>query len=264
MKKILFIVVVFISTICKSQSLIGGWLAIDIFSDSVYSPSTIFTFDSIGSNYVLTNNIPALDTVKPGDSISFCISIQGESDNSIACYETFDSVTDGNLGAYNVLLWGSYWNDKIDTFSWSEINEHPIYSNYPNERIDKIVCLIPDTLKLDTVDLSKDWYYITFGCGTKSQPFFIWPPKKDTVIKSGINEISNKLISNVFPNPNNGVFIVSFPKKYIVEIYNELGELVYNGFTNSPITIRSPAGMYYYKITTKNGNQIETGKFIIQ
>ncbi|MGP8217646.1 MAG: phospholipase D-like domain-containing protein [Bacteroidia bacterium] len=75
----------------------------------------------------------------------------------------------------------------------------------------------------------------------------------------------------VFPNPNNGKFTIQSPvnsSQSSVQIYNVLGEKVYSLSTvHFPLSIDlsgSPAGIYLYRIVSANGDNMATGKFVIE
>ena len=89
----------------------------------------------------------------------------------------------------------------------------------------------------------------------------------------GINELkveSEKL--KVYPNPSNGVFTIQssvVSQKSLVEIYNMLGEKVYQQFNiqNPTFNINlkgSPAGIYFYRVLSESGNVMGEGKLIIE
>jgi hypothetical protein len=98
---------------------------------------------------------------------------------------------------------------------------------------------------------------------------------KDATV--GINEPALNFEGiKLFPNPNNGWFIIqssvnSQPDSHreLVEIYNMLGEKVYSEFStfNSPVSINisnQPVGIYLYRVITEDGNLVAVGKFVIQ
>jgi len=90
----------------------------------------------------------------------------------------------------------------------------------------------------------------------------------------GIGEIvSNTGAVNLYPNPNNGEFTISIKNYELgitnqIEIYNMLGEMVYNpdiSQSTSQISLPNPeSGIYLYRILDKMGNIQGTGKFIVE
>jgi uncharacterized repeat protein (TIGR03803 family) len=105
--------------------------------------------------------------------------------------------------------------------------------------------------------------------------------KLRTSIVTTMNELkANNGEVRVFPNPNNGVFIIKssvVSSQSLVEIYNVLGEKVYTASLNpsnggtSVISISLPigegkggAGVYLYRVITESGELIGEGKLIIQ
>ncbi len=96
----------------------------------------------------------------------------------------------------------------------------------------------------------------------------------DTVIF--FNSAIQTLVNNtnplvVYPNPNKGNFtIISY---YIgnteVQVYNVLGEKVYDKAANSihgenAINLNQPAGVYYYRVYTEKGILLGEGKFVME
>jgi len=78
---------------------------------------------------------------------------------------------------------------------------------------------------------------------------------------------------NVFPNPSYGTFnfytslMNTSNVLQTVEIYNSLGEMVYNAplLKNDKVDLNShPNGLYLYRVLDEKGTLISTGKLIIQ
>lgn len=84
-----------------------------------------------------------------------------------------------------------------------------------------------------------------------------------TVSGLGVNEIENPYSLTVYPNPNNGVFTISFnadgKSKYQLELYNDIGQVVftveidnYSGVYNKPVDLGAYArGVYTISLTSK-------------
>lgn len=92
---------------------------------------------------------------------------------------------------------------------------------------------------------------------------------------TGINTISasaNQI--NIYPNPNNGNFIVSakgISGKSVIELYNVLGQEIYNtslylspGGNYEINTGSQPSGIYLYRIISNDGNMLGEGKLEIE
>lgn len=84
-----------------------------------------------------------------------------------------------------------------------------------------------------------------------------------------VNNISStKDEMRLYPNPNNGKFMVKSSIPSSMEIYNMLGKKIYqtNLQTNTTqINIGTqPNGMYLYRVITEEGNLISSGKFVIE
>src|SRR6185312_10788208 len=100
---------------------------------------------------------------------------------------------------------------------------------------------------------------------------------KDTSIHvvTGINKviITNTNITNLYPNPNMGIFTIELANSYQstngqIEIYDMFGAKIYTtkiNSSNAQIDIGNKAnGVYLYRVLTETGNLISTGKFVIQ
>lgn len=88
----------------------------------------------------------------------------------------------------------------------------------------------------------------------------------------GVNNIvANDAEVKVYPNPNNGSFTFSLANinyKCTVEMYNVLGENIYNKGLNSDNTEISlsgqPTGVYFYRVLNEDGGVLGSGKVVIQ
>lgn len=87
----------------------------------------------------------------------------------------------------------------------------------------------------------------------------------------GINDVKNNVGEvRVYPNPSNGTFTLALSNVNAacnVEIYNMLGENIYNTKLNPTNTILSlsgqPNGVYFYRVLTESGALLGSGKFVI-
>jgi len=100
----------------------------------------------------------------------------------------------------------------------------------------------------------------------------------DAVILGANETPEQATITNVYPNPNNGIFKISLntiSEKSNVEIYNSLGQKVYSSpfipdsyrDHNSSFIIDisgQPAGIYLYRIITEGGDLIGEGKVVVE
>jgi uncharacterized repeat protein (TIGR03803 family) len=89
-----------------------------------------------------------------------------------------------------------------------------------------------------------------------------------------INLASVKGIINLYPNPNNGSFRITFNLSTVleaqtrIEIYNVLGEMVYKSTIaqgTTQIALPNPViGVYLYKIIEMDGKELGEGKFVVE
>lgn len=107
---------------------------------------------------------------------------------------------------------------------------------------------------------SPHWYYDTGTETVICKPTFV-------------NNTKNISMSvSLYPNPNNGVFIIEQRAQKEsgerVEIYNMLDEKVKSEELRTKSTsidlTNNPAGIYLYRIIDTNGKQVATGKFVIE
>ncbi len=98
-----------------------------------------------------------------------------------------------------------------------------------------------------------------------------WEACDSNAITAG--SLSPKLTGQVlaYPNPNNGKFIIALQnvnEPAQVEVYNVLGEEIYQGklnFNNTQEnTISQPQGIYFYRVITESGELVGSGKLIIE
>jgi len=116
-------------------------------------------------------------------------------------------------------------------------------------------------------------------CNDKHHIFYESEAASGTVRKiapgyvNGVDDISTVKDVSLFPNPNNGIFnlqLSAVSGQSSVEMYNMLGEKVYASpfiTHNSSFIIDlsgQPQGLYHYRIITKNGSFVSTGKFVIE
>jgi hypothetical protein len=99
--------------------------------------------------------------------------------------------------------------------------------------------------------------------------------RRTTVMKyaavTGLNELSEDEMIQIYPNPNNGFFTIKLPqmvdKNYVVEIINLTGQTVYSESLSNKNILRinltgKPNGIYLVKI--KWGTEIFQKKIIIR
>jgi len=128
------------------------------------------------------------------------------------------------------------------------------------------------------IQLTPDGGFVATG-QTYGSTQNIWVVKTDSLgcdtldcLFTGVNEVKeNEAGVNVYPNPNIGSFtleLTNINENYKVEIYNMLGEKVYQSTTNSDniqINLSGQSqGIYLYRVISENGNLLGEGKVIIQ
>jgi OOP family OmpA-OmpF porin len=161
----------------------------------------------------------------------------------------------------------------LDTLNWMKISGSCIakggesyitIGNFKNDSLSSI-----RYLGQTSPDGTEAWYYID-----------------DVIVSTDSNyadslESVNQLTSykrqlKVYPNPSKGVFTLTLPSPSgegasIVDVYNMMGEIIYEALLPqtpkgalSTIDIsKQAAGIYLYRVTTRNGDVIGSGKLII-
>lgn len=92
-----------------------------------------------------------------------------------------------------------------------------------------------------------------------------------------IHNLNNEIQVNIYPNPSHGMFTIQpstiSQQGNVVEVYNMLGEKVYDAVLNQTSSKRdsytinlsgNPSGIYLYRIITKKGELAASGKLIIE
>ncbi len=160
-------------------------------------------------------------------------------------------------------------------------------SNYPIVRItngtnvyyakttnwNRIGAVMTDSLE-DTADFSiptipaGTYSVVVVANGNPSNPVLLTLPCVSTGEQQQVVEANSV---SVFPNPNNGSFIVKFAKgieKSQLQVFNMLGERVMNeqmlGSISEYNLPSQPAGVYYYRALNVNGALLGSGKFVIR
>ncbi|HSY77505.1 MAG TPA: T9SS type A sorting domain-containing protein, partial [Bacteroidia bacterium] len=93
-----------------------------------------------------------------------------------------------------------------------------------------------------------------------------------STLLTGMNSISNSNSASVsvYPNPNKGGFRIMNNESEItnLEVYNVLGEMVYSRVLNSGVNQLNMAneenGVYLYRVLSKTGELLGTGKVVIE
>ncbi len=123
------------------------------------------------------------------------------------------------------------------------------------------------------------YQYLVFGPDTVAQsqgggvPFFAeWKPCGNSIINSS-ESLPEKNSISVFPNPNNGEFIIQSSvasKQSLVEVYDVMGQLVYKDILRSAQDdnlielTNQPNGVYFYWILDNKQQLIGEGKIVIE
>ena len=101
------------------------------------------------------------------------------------------------------------------------------------------------------------------------QYYQIWPRyKSDLVVVTGIQQSTNQLGLELYPNPNNGQFVLDNPSKLNlnISVLNSVGQLISNSVSSqSTITlnITTGKGLYFVKAVATNG-QTSTMKVLVK
>ncbi len=99
----------------------------------------------------------------------------------------------------------------------------------------------------------------------------VWESPLQRIILSGVQTVKSNVITTVYPNPSRGIFTVSLQNnsdEAQIEMYNLIGQSILSAKLNATKTELNlngkPAGIYLYKITSKSGVYISSGKVIIE
>lgn len=124
--------------------------------------------------------------------------------------------------------------------------------------------------------LTPDTLYVLFSSSSLDNipkaSSVLWIDDVSVVLPTGIEQaLENENNIEIFPNPSTGIFYVKQLKAdnqpTTIEIYNELGENIFQSTINNPIISidisSKPKGIYFYQIK-ENENTISTGKITIQ
>lgn len=109
------------------------------------------------------------------------------------------------------------------------------------------------------------WNYIASGSQTEITKYYYHLSGP-----TGVSEIKSSGNISMYPNPNNGVFTIqpsSDISQSLIEIYNELGQKVYqNQITdfNAPLTLSLMVPKGVYMVVLQNDQGVTTKKIIIQ
>jgi hypothetical protein len=87
------------------------------------------------------------------------------------------------------------------------------------------------------------------------------------ITTTGINETTNIVVFEIYPNPNNGEFIFNgLDTASKIEIFNMTGQLVYQTVSNNLSQLinlsNKPSGIYFYRISTDS--KYHHGKIFIE
>jgi len=196
----------------------------------------------------------------------------------------------GTAAAQNILVadtLSSYLDVKtFQLLNYSNQNSVSLTGNVLNIRFNNIN--LPDSAANDTGSIGFVQYRIKpkgnlpLGTDIKNTGyiFFDYNPavvtnttQNNFNVTTSVNTIvAGTVSSKVFPDPNKGEFTLQLPVNSgqwsEIEIYNDLGEVVYSSSLNSAsshISLPNKApGLYLYRVISNNGKLISTGKIAVE
>jgi hypothetical protein len=237
------------SVIHNSQTYYSSTTVVDSLSDANSCDSVVTTIivinssdlttvitDTICSNstYTLPNNT-TISNLQNDTLIHLNFTNQGGCDSNFAINIKVESALDTTITQAGSAL---YANQPNANYVWYDCDSNQIISGQTNQfyspsQSGDFACIISKGVCLDTTVC---FNYLT----------------------TAINDYSLKNRYKIYPNPNNGNFILTAEKLTSITIFNSVGELIYDiqntSLTNSLQLERSAKGIYFIKMTFKNGS----------
>jgi len=218
-----------------------NWMS--LYADSVPSDYRIEWF----FNNVLNDNGQKFQVWKPGSIYAVIYETGG-------CSDTTNTI-----------------NLPLDTTHYHPVitqHDDTLFSNYStgNTWLSEITNLTNDSAQFFLPPQS-GYYYIIYtdslGCTTSSTEYYY------SYTKTGIKNSNSIESISIYPNPAKDQLLITSNNLQImqVQIENELGQIVLDKVFDNPLKKQTldintlPAGMYFYRITTKDEETI-TGKFV--
>jgi hypothetical protein len=173
---------------------------------------------------------------------------------------TLDETTESEL-----IKLESLWLVPADTLLWPKVAGNAINVRAYNASNDTFTIRIHKKCDLQGTNPPSGRFDLT-GLGNQydiTSPYFqnyqIWPRyKADLVTIVGIETETNALGLSLYPNPNNGRFVVGNPSgsKLQISVFNAMGENIFSTVTSQStvdFNITENKGLYFVKAMDENG-----------
>lgn len=224
------------------RTLIGTNFKPAIVGDTVFcfGENTILSADVIYDNYLWSNSATTISI-----TVDSSIQISYEATDGNGCKGWSDTVQLSELPDQTLLL---TQGGVLNQFIYASLSSGTNYDWYQNGNL--IGGLDDDTILAPG---NGDYYVVmsdTYGCQYIS----------DTIsFVLSTNDLTENNDFNIFPNPNNGTFMIKVNDAneiYNIFIYNNLSQIIYskNLISESSVLINNLSdGIYFVKVETENG-----------
>jgi DNA/RNA endonuclease YhcR with UshA esterase domain len=158
-----------------------------------------------------------------------------------------------------------------DTNDWPKPSDYDVSVDVTNGT-DTFIMRISTETDIHDMPVRKDTMLITGVVKQYNDDYQIWPRSMADLVTFDPSSINEKEYSffNIFPNPNNGQFMIQNPNRLDLDItvINPLGQVV-SQTRNADMTIEmnvnnKVSGLYIVRITDRNNGSVSINKVIVK